>query len=1476
MSCMEYSKVKANILFFVGCFLYCIHLQAYPCYSLTKYSSNNGLSSMTIADILQDHKGQLWFATWNGLNKFDGYRFVSYKVSPDGKSGLSTTRLVSIAEDKLGYIWILTYDNVVCRFNPKTETFEQILDDNSSPYQILSVHVMKSGDVWLLVKGDGAVRVRTDVKTGKMNVQLYAKRNHVLSSEKVTYPYEDTNGNLWLLTDNGLFLEEKGTGDISNLFASDSQEGTSKQAFYTLLETEAEVLLGSEQGRIWRYLKRNGQMKLLQINTDSSVKCILAVAQNIWVIGTERDGFFIYNGENNGILQHYCKSNCPDLPSDNIIGGYVDKRNGIWLYTDALGTCRFDMQTEKLTYFAIYDEKGEKLTSQSDFNVYEDINDYLWVHPYGGGLSFYDYQTNQLIPFSSSNGDIKWKSSNRCYISYSDRQGNLWMCTSSWGLERFSFYKPHFNLFTPISKDLELQENDIRAIAIDSKGRLWTGNKNEEICVYDSLYHLIGKLDNNGNLITRTSRSCRLGKAYYIMEDSSKRIWIGTKGKGLICATPFDDDKFVLKYFNYEAQNIYSLSHDDVYNIFEDSKHRIWIATYGGGLNYMVPKKNGEYQFINYRNNMKNYPMRDCSRIRSISEDDIGNIWAGTTGGILTFNTNFVLPENIIFKKFASSIDNTLSLKSNDIHYVYFTTTGLYAVTYGGGFSKLVKEKDGSIVFKTYSMENGMPSDIVFSAIEDNRRHLWLVTENGLSKFDPFAEVFDNYPLKIQLSDVQFNEGVAVKNINGEIIINTNKGLCHFFPDSVSKSLYIPRIVFSNLSIGGEFLRPGVEGSPLTAELDDMPELVLSHHVNIFTIQYAALDMTGNENITYAYMLEGLDNTWKYVGGQRSVTYTNLKKGKYRLKIRSTNADGVWVENTRILPITILPSFWETGWAYFLYILSLCFFIAVFTYIFFVIYRLRNKVSMEQQIADIKLRFFTNISHELRTPLTLIIGPIEKILQKQLSQEIQDDLMLVKENTNRMLRLVNQLLDFRKVQNQKMKLKVSEVDLSVFIPFVMNNFKELSVRHHIDFCFETESEHLRIWIDQDKLETILFNLIANAFKFTPSGKSIVLTLKEEKNRVCIGVRDEGVGIEQEKQNVIFSRFETVMEKNLFNLPNTGIGLSLVKELVELHHGDIIVNSKIGQGTCFLVYFYKGKEHYSNEAVEWIVADFDKSTASDSIVQKVIQKGSLINEDKPVLLLVEDNVELRAFMYNTFMEQFNILEAADGEEGMNIAIEHIPDMIITDLMMPKMDGIAMIKKLRNNMNTSHIMIIMLTAKVDSETEFIALGEGADAYVTKPFSLNNLQVQVSNLLKRKVQLQEYYNHHLLDNQKSKEPELKAERSFSSNDKKFMHELIEFLNRNIDNNELLVDDLVSNFHMSRTVFFKKLKVLTGLSPVEFIREIRIKRAAELIKEDGYNMAQVAYMVGFNDPHYFSKCFKQVYNMTPTEYKYSVRVGT
>ncbi|MCD8183496.1 MAG: hypothetical protein LUE99_10840 [Bacteroides sp.] len=388
------------------------------------------------------------------------------------------------------------------------------------------------------------------------------------------------------------------------------------------------------------------------------------------------------------------------------------------------------------------------------------------------------------------------------------------MCTSFWGLERFSFYNPHFQLFTPDLSDPELPENDIRSIALDSRGRLWAGNKDDEVCVYDSLFRLIGKLDVQGNLTLQPSKAGQLGRAYFIMEDSQQNIWIGTKGNGLICATPLGDKKYALKRFRFDARDMYGLSHNDVYNIFEDSKHRIWVATYGGGLNYMLSDENGEYQFINYRNNLKNYPMRDCARVRSISEDSDGNIWVGTTGGIIMFASDFTLPEEISFNRFSSVISDSLSLKSNDIHHVYFTSTGMYAVTFGDGLSKLIKMDNGKAIFKTYLMKDGMPSDIVFSAIEDGKKNLWLATENGLSKFDIATEQFENYPLKFQVSDVLFNEGIAVRNSNGEIIINTNKELCHFHPDSVSKSKFIPRIVLTDLRIGNESLRPGVEGSP--------------------------------------------------------------------------------------------------------------------------------------------------------------------------------------------------------------------------------------------------------------------------------------------------------------------------------------------------------------------------------------------------------------------------------------------------------------------------------------------------------------------------------------------------------------------------------------------------------------------------------------------------------------------------------------
>ncbi len=638
------------------------------------------------------------------------------------------------------------------------------------------------------------------------------------------------------------------------------------------------------------------------------------------------------------------------------------------------------------------------------------------------------------------------------------------------------------------------------------------------------------------------------------------------------------------------------------------------------------------------------------------------------------------------------------------------------------------------------------------------------------------------------------------------------------------------------------------------------------------------------------------------------MTYTNLPKGEYVLRVRSTNSDGVWVDNERILNIVILPSFWETPVAYVLYVLFILIIILVAVYILFTIYRLKHEVSVEQQISDIKLRFFTNISHELRTPLTLIAGPVEQVLKNdKLPADAREQLVVVERNTNRMLRLVNQILDFRKIQNKKMKMQVQRVDIVPFVRKVMDNFEAVAEEHRIDFLFQTEKEHLYLWVDADKLEKIVFNLLSNAFKYTPNGKMITMFIREDEKTVSIGVQDQGIGIAENKKKSLFVRFENLVDKNLFNQASTGIGLSLVKELVEMHKATISVDSHLGEGSCFKVDFLKGKEHYDKEA-EFILEDADAPARMGQVVDianSSIQSETLVSDDsekiedvygeefakeensKELMLLVEDNQELREFLRSIFSPMYRVVEAADGKEGANKALKYLPDIIISDVMMPEKDGIEMTRELRADMTTSHIPIILLTAKTTIESKLEGLEYGADDYITKPFSATYLQARVENLLMQRKKLQSFYRDSLMhinistgqeevpvatdmpsaEEDSSETPPATLE--MSPNDRKFMDKLVELMEQNMDNGELVVDDLVRELAVSRSVFFKKLKTLTGLAPIEFIKEMRIKRATQLIETGEFNMTQISYMVGINDPRYFSKCFKAQVGMTPTEYR-------
>lgn len=1444
--------------------------------SFTHYSSVDGLSQNSVMSILEDKKGFMWFATWDGLNKFDGYTFRTYKASENNSFNLTNNRIDYIAEDSLGYIWVQAYNSRVYRFNPATETFRQVPEaGKESNLQITSMRILDDKRIWLLTENEGAVRVVTDAGTHEPVSEVYSLQSGRYPSMVIHDVCLDTSGNEWLLTGNGIGMIAPGASEPV-LYFVDAQvsKNRQQQPFFCMAEGENDVYLGSSLGRIWLFNKASQSFRLQEFPTQSDIVAISPYMKNKLIVATRNDGFFTYDPAQAQIA-HYTKSATPGLPGNKIRSVYVDRFDEVWFdLEDAKGVTHFNPNTKRVKQEMVKVEVGSAHRSQPIFFIHEDVNGYLWVHPYDGGLSVYDRENDVIRPFYNELGADDWRFSNKLHSIMSDRQGNLWMCTHSKGLEKVTFLPERFILKVPNPLNYESLSNDIRSICQDNKGRLWMGLRDGKIRLYENDRY-VGHLAVDGS-ISKTAPAFN-GVAYKIIQDSKGRIWFATKGNGLLCAEE-DGAKFRLTVHLSDPGNLYTLSDNNLYGMHEDRNGRLWVVTFGGGLNYMEEQEDGSAVFINHQNNLKGYPIDECYRARFVTSDSKGNIWVGTTSGAVTFKDDFSTPEDIRFRHFKRIPDDNNSLSNNDVYWIMESSDkDIYLATFGGGLNKFISvDEDGKAHFEIYTATDGLPSDVLLSMQEDAEKNLWISTENGLCKFIPSEKRADRYNDKSLDIRAGFNEASSVKLADGRLMFGTSNGFLLFSPEQITKSDFIPPITFSRLLINNNEIRPGKKDAfPII--LDDAGQLTLSHKENTLTLQYSAMDMKAPENIQYAYMLEGLDSDWSYVDKQRVVTYTNLSKGNYIFKVRSTNNDGVWVNNTRSLPITILPSFWETPFAYFLYVLGILGIIFIAVYILFTIYRLKHEVSVEQQVSDIKLRFFTNVSHELRTPLTLIAGPVEYVLKNTpLTPEAKEQLELVEKNTDRMLRLVNQILDFRKIQNKKMKMKVQRVELIRFTRGIMDNFEALADEHDIDFIFESEKEPLYLWADVDHLEKIIFNLLSNAFKYTPVGKIIKVYVQEDEKTISLGVQDQGIGIAANKKESLFVRFENLMDKNLFNQSSSGIGLSLIKELAELHKANITVDSTLGEGSTFLVTFIKGKEHF-DESVEFIVEDYVlpnkevKAILNDEEIapgQTLLSTGKGDDSVKDVMLLVEDNDELRSFLRTIFASSFRIVEARNGDEGVEKAISLLPDIIISDVMMGDKDGIQLTKELRDNLSTSHIPIILLTAKSTLESKLEGLEYGANDYITKPFSSAYLKARVENLLMQHQKLQKLYRTNLM----STLPEVQDStptNEMSPNDRKFIDKLVELMESNMDNGELIVDDLVQELSVSRSVFFKKLKALTGLAPIEFIKEMRVKRAAELILTGEYNISQISYMVGINDPRYFSKCFKQKYGMTPTEYK-------
>ncbi len=1368
------------------------------------FSTSDGLSQNTVMSIIQDHKGFIWFGTWDGLNKFDGYDFTVYKSHAGSDNLITNNRIDFLYEDQLHYIWFQTYDGRLHRLDTKKETFYSLpfISPNISGFN--NHHFVESalGELWVDAI-DSVARISGD----KPDIEYYKVKG------TINFIAVGKDSSVWIGTTQGLFEISK--GDMKECSELSQYNVTTAYA------TDKTIWFGTDNGILFRKSYDRLMFERFTLTHQPKINK-LAVVENKYVVIATQNGVYLYDHSLHQ-EKNYTSTNTPDITDNAFCNVATDSHGLVWLENGQNGIFVLNPKIQSLTLLQTSPDSKYAHNIGSNFIFFEDKDGRVWVNPHGGGFGRYDRENNTIESIPGITNII--------HTAFADNSSSIWISTYAKGIEHISNVQSPFTL-----------------INLDDEVRALYQTRDNQI--------IVGTKDGRTHIFRGTEKISSLSlddKVYSVVEDNEGKIWLGTRGNGIIVLDNLNGN--VIKHYTNNPDDPNSLSDNNIYIILNDSANNMYIGTYGGGLNILPHNTDS---FVNTNNSLTAYPIKSCNKVRTMAFDSTGLLWIGTTNGLLQMNT-----ASREFHYIAKETGNRHSIGNNDIHSILIDSDDvLWVGTFGGGLNKAVSHSwtDYPITFENYGMSDGLASDIILSIQEDKNNNLWLASENTITRFDKSSAMPQNFVVFKGDSELSFSESNSLTLPSGELMFAGSNGLCVFNPSRILSSDNVPNIEFTRFQIFNQDVEIG-EDSPLQMSISDADKIVLRHDHSVFSIEYAAIDFS-NAYIQYAFILDGFEKQWNYVDDQRKATYTNLPQGTYKFRVKSTNSGGLWVDNEHSITIIVKPSFWQTPWALLLYILIGIIILSV-AYVIIKRYNaMKRNVEVEQQVTDIKLRFFTNISHELRTPLTLISGPVENILANEyISSSVRDQLEIVKNNSNRMLRLINQILDFRKIQNKKLRLKIQKTDIEQLVRQTCANFNKEALDKQIKFNVQVNlSEPTELYIDRDKTDIILYNLLSNAFKFTPAGKSITVCLNEHNDFITLEVSDEGVGIESNKIATLFERFTSNNELNSnFNIIGTGIGLNLVKELVDLHHGYINVKSVRGEGSTFTVMFRKGKDHFNGEA-DFIIDDNQVETQPTS---HAIDTNKLVDSVySSTILVVDDSDDMCSFLTDILGDKFNIESAKDGEEGIQKARSTSPVLIVSDLMMPNKDGLELVNELKKDINTSHIPIILLTAKTAIESRLKAMEFGADDYITKPFSPVYLKARIENILEQRKRLQESYRQSLIN----LDPQVETK---TTPDQVFLAKLMNVMDKNIDNSELTVDSLLSEMAMGRTVFYNKLKGLTGFSPVEFIREVRIKRAAQLLETGQYSVTEVTYMVGMNDARYFSKCFKAVYGITPSEYR-------
>lgn len=1322
---------------------------------------------------------------------------------------------------------------MICFFTSFAQTnqlkFEHFtVERGLSQSSVLSIAQDSLGFIWLGTK-DGLNRY--DSREFKVYKHIANDPSTISSSININVLLTDSKGNLWVGTQEGLNRYVPETNSfIRYLNVPKDKNSLSNNTIRSLYEdNQGNLWVGTENGlnrlmagkKFERFFCKGAIGSTM---VHPTIKAIYRDSKNLLWVGTDNGlvSMDFKNGSYKFKRYPHHPTDVQSVASNDISTITEDLNHNLWIGTHYNGLDFFDRTNNVFRHFKNEPGNTNSLSNNSIRKIIVNKDGTLWIATLNG-LNIFDPVTRQFQLQKNDPENPTSISQNSIYGIFQDKAGSVWVGTYYGGVNVYHPNGISFNIYKYYSYKNSLSSNIISAIVEDKQHNLWIGTEAEGLNYYNRKTGLFTKLN------VATGLSSNLIKSLVI--DKNEDLWIAAYEGGLDL---YSAKTKTIKNYKLDPENRNSLFSHKISYLLYDSSQRLWIGTRGSGL-YQYDSENDSFKSLIETKIRYHLPSKF---INYIFQDRKQHIWVASTEGIY-----FLLKEGATFRKIKSL--GTVNCIQED-------RNGL--IWFGSSIDGLLSYNPATKNLTTYNQEKGLPSNNVTSIVEDNEGYLWISTDKGLAKLD--NGTFKVYTNRDGLPGNVFNYNSFLKDSKGELFFGGYNGLISFKPEEIIENKAVPTIAFTRLKLFNKEVEINDETELLAKSLLKTDRLSFSYDQNTFTIDFTALNFVKSRKNRFAYKLDGLDGKWTDLDNP-TITFNNLPSGTYTLLVKGTNNDGVWNPSPQKLIIQINPPFWKTWWAY-------LFYLVVLTGLLFVGARfllMRALLRRENDIHQQKLAFFTNVSHEIRTPLTLIMAPLERLIQDSLeNRNLNRQLLDVNKNVKRLYRLVNELMDFRKVESGKMKLNVTVENLVDYLKEIYLSFQDMAVKRNITFTFSTEVDQIPVYFDKDQLEKVIFNLLSNAFKFVNEKGRVSLNIELTDGQVMIKVSDTGMGIPKESIPNLFTEFYQAGNSKQRNV-GTGIGLALAKKIANLHNGDLYLDVKEAD-TCFCLVLKTGMDHFKADELMGAnnpenVKDYMFQTEVDRLIEV---EPATQNVEGPVILVAEDNYDLRKFIVQTLGRNYTVIEAENGAEAFKIATENLPDMIISDIMMPVMDGLELCRQTKTDKRTSHIPVVLLTARSGDIHELEGLKTGADVYLTKPFSLRKLELIIQNLVTAQENMRKMFSQQLI-----LQP---SNVIIESSEQEFLTRILQLIEENISNTDYNVNQFAAEVGMSTPIFYKKVKALTGLTVNNFIKSIKLKRAVQLLQQKTYNVSEVAYMVGFTDPKYFSKEFNKQYGTTPSKF--------